>query len=454
MPLRLDDTSRLNETTVAAVVTPTTEAEIIAAVREARAAGRAVSISGRRHSQGAHTLAEGATIIDMTEYDEILELDAEAKTVRVQAGASWDDIQRAVNPHGLAVLTMQSSNIFTVGGSLSANIHGRDPQASVIIDTVRALRLLQPDGTVATLSPSEQPELFRLVVGGYGMFGVILEATLQLTDNRVLAKTARLMDYTEFPAYFEEHIRSGDVALFIARPSIAPSSLLRETAVTTWARTDEPLTEELLTLGEEENVLRDRLVFGDSRRSDAGKERRWTLQKALIARPGKVDLVTRNNAMRPPTTPLAFLEHTAEEDTDIVQEYYIPVGAFVPFADAVRAIVESQDVNLLGVTIRFVAASDRAFLSYAPEQDCFSFMLYTNQRRDAEGRRRAEQMTRSLVDAALAHGGRHYLAYQRWPTLEQVRRAYPAFDAFVAEKRARDPDGVFSSGFFRHYAQP
>mgnify|MGYP005730844561 CR=1 FL=1 len=138
----LDDISRLNATPVSAVVTPTTEAEIVAAIGRARSEGRGVSISGVRHSQGAHTFGEDNLVIDMTAYNKVLDISAEAKTIRVQAGASWNDIQEAINPHGLAVLTMQSSNIFTVGGSISANIHGRDPAASVIIDTVQSLSLI------------------------------------------------------------------------------------------------------------------------------------------------------------------------------------------------------------------------------------------------------------------------------------------------------------------------
>lgn len=448
----IDDVSRLNEVTVAAVIQPTTEAELIEAVKQARAAGGKLSISGARHSQGAHGFIAGGTVVDMTAYDAILDVDTGAKTIRVQAGATWDDIQRAINPHGLAVLTMQSSNIFTVGGSISANIHGRDPSASVIIDTVLSMKVLKPSGEVATISRKEDPALYRLVVGGYGLFGIILEATLQLTDNEVLAKTARLMDYTEFPAYFAEHIQGGDVKLFIARPSIAPSSLMRETVVTTWATTEATPEADITVLGEEKNVQRDKLVFGDSRRSDGGKERRWALQKALIAKPGRVELVTRNNAMRPPTTPLKFLDYDSPDDTDIVQEYYIPVGEFVAFSDAVREIVETQDVNLLGVTIRYVEANPYAYLSYAMK-DSFTFMLYTNQGRDAAGRAAAEKMTLALVDAAHSVGGTHYLAYQRWPTMAQVRRSYPHIDPFFDEKRERDRDGVFTSGFYRHYAR-
>lgn len=448
----VDDISRLNATWVREVRQPNTESEIVAALSEARSLGLQLSLSGARHSQGAQAFHEGALLLDMSEFDAVLTIDVERKVLRVQSGATWEHIQAAINPHGLAVLTMQSSNIFTVGGSISAGIHGRDPSASLISDTVLSMRVLRPDGQMVAVSRTENTELFGHVIGGYGLFGVILEAELQLTDNAVLERRAAIMDYTEFPAYFEQRIRDSDVQLFIARPSFAPSNRLRETVVTTWSLTQRQPRGDITPLLDEQHVRRDKLVFDASRASDIGKEARWRAQKAIIAQPGKTRLVTRNNAMRPPTTPLRFLEHTSDADTDIVQEYFIPLRNFVAFSDAVRQVVEEEEVNLLGVTIRFVERDEIMQLPYAIE-DCFSFMLYTNQLRSEEGQRKAKRMTRRLVEAALMNNGRHYLTYQRWPTVVQLRRAYPNVDAVFEKKREWDPQGLFMSGFFAHYSE-
>ena len=107
----VDDISRLNATRVREVRQPNTESEIVAALSEARSLGLQLSLSGARHSQGAQAFHEGALLLDMSEFDEVLSIDAERKVLRVQSGATWEQIQAAINPHGLAVLTMQSSNI-------------------------------------------------------------------------------------------------------------------------------------------------------------------------------------------------------------------------------------------------------------------------------------------------------------------------------------------------------
>ena len=51
------------------------------------------------------------------------------------------------------------------------------------------------------------------------------------------------------------------------------------------------------------------------------------------------------------------------------------------------------------------------------------------------------------------NNGRHYLTYQRWPTVEQLRRTYPSVDAVFMKKRELDPQGLFMSGFYAHYSE-
>ena len=380
--------------------------ELQRAVQYAHQKGLKVSISGNRHSHGGHAFSDDAVVLDMTSFNKILGLDVQNKVIRVQSGATWEQIQAYVNPYRLAVNAMQSSNIFPVGGSMSSNIHGRDPNSTIIIETIRSFRLLRPDGAVINVSRTENHELFRLVVGGYG--------------------------------------------LFIARPSIAPSSLLRETVVTTWKTTNRR-ADNIFALQHEANVARDRFFFGLSRKHDWGKELRWTLQKRLVAQPGKTKIVSRNNAMRPPTAPLKFLDHDSSKDTDIIQEYFIPTGRFVPFIDGAREIFSADDVNLLGVTIRYVEQNEEAFLSYA-RTDSFSIMCYTNQRLSATGLERAERMTQKLVGLALANDGTYYLTYQLFPTQEQIRKAYPNIDAFFAMKRQYDEKELFINKFYEKYA--
>src|SRR5699024_6636037 len=102
------------------------EDELRKIIREAKKNADPISISGMQHSQGGQTLYPNGILLDMKSYNKILKLDKEKKLITVQSGVTWADIQSYINPYGLALKVSQSQNIFTVGGSLSVNVHGRD----------------------------------------------------------------------------------------------------------------------------------------------------------------------------------------------------------------------------------------------------------------------------------------------------------------------------------------
>ncbi|WP_405156444.1 FAD-dependent oxidoreductase [Paenibacillus sp. FSL K6-0108] len=147
-PYLITDYSRLHPVKVERVVQGHEEQQLVELLQDARDQNLTISIAGQRHSQGGHTYYKDGIVIDMTSYNKVLEVDVDAKKVRVQAGATWADVQRAINPYGLAVKNMQSQNIFTVGGSISVNAHGRELHQGSLIQSVDSLRLLTADGQI------------------------------------------------------------------------------------------------------------------------------------------------------------------------------------------------------------------------------------------------------------------------------------------------------------------
>src|SRR5437867_11970666 len=108
-----------------------------------------------------------------------------------------------------------------------------------VVDVVERFRLLLADGRVVEVSSKQNPELFSLVIGGYGLYGVILDVTLRVTRDELYEQRAVSMDYREFPGYFARNIKpDSDVVLMLARPSIHPNpdSFLREVVVVAWRR--------------------------------------------------------------------------------------------------------------------------------------------------------------------------------------------------------------------------
>lgn len=452
-PLVRTDVARLSPARVERVDDVRELEQLRAVLRDARQRKLKVSISGSRHSQGGHTYTAGGVVLNMRRFNRIRAVDPAAMTMTAESGATWDEVQRAIAPRGLAVKVMQSSNIFTVGGTLSANAHGRDVDVTQFVEVIQSFRLLLADGRVVQVSRTENPELFGLVVGGYGLFGVILDVTLRVTRDELYEQSAVSMDYTQFPAYFARRIKSDStIVLMLARPSIDPdpAAFLKELVVVIWRRAGAKRSGSF-ALTEEEHVWRDKFFFGLSRRFDWAKSLRWKLQKRVELGAGQARVVSRNNSMRPPLAPLELLDYRSRRNTDIIQEYYVPVENFVPFMDRFREILLAGKMNVLSSTVRYVTPNATPALAYAPQRDAFAIIQMSNVDLSSEGQARAAAVTQRLVDAAIENAGTYYLTYQLYPTPEQLHRAYPNARHAFERKRFYDPEELFTSQFYEKY---
>ena len=134
---RLTDASQLNSSVVAEIRSPRTVADILTAIGDAQSTSKKISLSGVRHSMGGQALGQDTLHLDMTHMDTVRYDDSD-QTVIVGPGATWRQIQTALSQHGRAVRVMQDSNIFSVGGSLSVNVHGKDPRYGTLIESVNS----------------------------------------------------------------------------------------------------------------------------------------------------------------------------------------------------------------------------------------------------------------------------------------------------------------------------
>src|SRR5262249_35904742 len=159
--------------------------DVARVVREARVHGRAVSIRGQAHTMGGQTIAAGGWVVD-TRFLRAVRWHPDEQLVEAEAGATWGDVIRALNPHGLAPMTMQSDCSFSVGGTLSANAHGITNDLALVASVVR-IEVVDAEGRVRICDREHDAELFAHVIGGYGLFGVLVRAWLRAVDNTKLA---------------------------------------------------------------------------------------------------------------------------------------------------------------------------------------------------------------------------------------------------------------------------
>ena len=451
----VNDASCLSRTAVAGVVAPRSEKEVQQALAYAKATGLSISPAGVRHSMGGHAFRRGGVMLDMRHMNSI-RLDSEKSTVVVGAGATWHDIQNAIHPR-FAVKAMQSTDIFTVGGSISVNAHGMDHQAGAVRNSIRSLRVLLADGRIETVS--REQELFDLIVGGYGLFGIILSAELEVVPNAIYRSERELIATRDLPAKLAKIISDPSIGLMYTHISTAPGSLLDEALIYTYRKADEAGAERA-PLKDVGSVKMRRLTVNLAKRSTAFRSFKWwaeknlehrveacTATRAQAMKDGEACLVSRNDPMH---DSVPYLRNAMKNDTDILQEYFVPREQLLPFVDGLRSIVRTHDANLLNASVR-VVGKEANRLSYAPEP-AYSVVLYFNQRTDADGNVKMARLTSDLIDLAHAKGGRFFLPYQLHYGPQQLADSYPEIRDFFAAKRKWDPESRFSNTWYERYA--
>ena len=456
----INDVSCLDRTPVYGIVKVTSVDDIKNALQFARENKLKVSMAGVRHSMGGQAFFRNNLVLNMKGFNQIRLNEAE-KTVTVQSGATWHDIQAFLHPK-YAVKAMQSTDIFTVGGSISVNAHGMDHLAGSVGSSIRAMRVMLADGSIVDLSRDENPELFNLVVGGYGLFGVILDVDLEIVDNDVYQTERQVVSYKDFPAIFENEILPDpNLGLFYGHLSTAPASLLDEMIFYKYTKVDMG-DAEIPPLGEVSGIKLRRFVFNFSKLGAIPMNIKWYLEKNVEPMMESCTVVPRTQAMaegeacfvsrnEPMHDSVAYIRNDLRDETDILHEYFIPRDQFIPFVDGLRRIVQDHDVNLLNASVRVIHPESN-FLNYAPAE-MYSIVLYINQPTTPGGNEKMGVVTRELIDLTADVNGRFFLPYQLHYTPEQLQRSYPMIGDFFAAKKTHDPEGLFTNTWYEKYGK-
>ena len=137
--------------------------------------------------------------------------------------------------------------------------------------------------------------------------------------------------------------------------------------------------------------------------------------------------------------------------TEMISELYVPRDRLANFMAAAADQLRRSEADLIYGTVRFIERDDETWLAWADDSyACTVFNLHTPH--TEEGVARSATAFRSLIDLAIERGGSYYLTYHRWADREQVSACYPQFAEFLALKRRYDPDELFNSDWYRHYA--
>ena len=212
---------------------------------------------------------------------------------------------------------MQSNDDFSVGGSISVNCHGWQFNHAPIASTVDAFRLMQANGTIVKCSRTENSDLFSLALGGYGLFGVILDVDLRVVPNeryRIERVKSSAADYAKtFQQKAAAASDASDIVMVYGRLNVTRADFLQDGIVNLFHRLAE--TNRVVTaLTKAKDATLKRAIFRGSAGSDYGKELRWTAESYFTSLL-EGDVFERNAVL---STSASWFENRSKATTDIL----------------------------------------------------------------------------------------------------------------------------------------
>lgn len=178
--------------------------EAIAAIEAGDSTGRPFLAYGNGRSYGDSCQPYAGTVIDMRSLNRILSFDKETGVIEAEAGVLLSDIISHVAPHGFFPAVVPGTQLVTLGGAIANDVHGKNHHRSGTFGRhVQSLRLLRSDGEVRHCSAVSEASLFSATIGGMGLTGLILSATIRLMRVSSLDIDETVTRFRDLDEYFD-----------------------------------------------------------------------------------------------------------------------------------------------------------------------------------------------------------------------------------------------------------
>ncbi len=422
-------------------------ADAVSALRNV--GGRGVVPRGLGRSYGDAAQNAGGTTLDLTRLDKILHVDAESEipTVTVQAGVSIDALMKALLPFGLWVPVLPGTRQVTIGGAVAADVHGKNHHTQGSFGNhVRSLDLLTADGDIHTITPNgDDRELFWATVGGMGLTGVILQATVALQrtetayftvdtqrctdlDDLMASMTDGDQSYTYSVAWFDAVTRGKH----LGRAVLTRGDKAKISDLPTKLRS-EPLRFVAPSFGTIPEVFPNRMV---NKLTAKAFSEMW-FRKAPKNRVGEIQNIT---TFFHPLDIVAEWNRVYGPNGFLQYQFAVPFSEHETFRRCVELIVTSGHLSCLNVLKRF-GPGNAAPLSFPMPGWTLTVDLPIEDGLD--------RLCNTLDEQVVAAGGRCYLAKDSRLGAGTFRQMYPRLDDFLAVRKRVDPGHLFTSDLSR-----
>jgi decaprenylphospho-beta-D-ribofuranose 2-oxidase len=422
-----------------------------------------VCARGAGRGYGDIALNDGQALLDMSGMDRILDFDADTAQITVEAGTRLIDIYQAVHHKLLMLPGSPTESHSSVAGAICANVNGKDAwrHGSIARQVVR-LTLLKADGE--TIAIDRDHELFNAVVGGIGLLGIIVDATLQLKRipspyveiNRIPTPNVDALLTT-----MAQVEKSHDAAVVwvdaYARGAQVGRSVIHAAR---WIDRPQTLQQRRRILDAGYKRLDDHRRFGLALHEKLGPMLSLMLhiQRPLVQFFNKLYYLMGEILFQMGrfSNSELFLRFAFEASFTVPPAHLVcgPRGYTVqltfPRTRAREAIIELMAICRSSpsppvTTILRAHKSDDCLISFSEDGYSLNFEFHPKERNEAASRAAVDR----LIDATVRYGGKVHLAKDQVLRPEQFYRVYPRYKELLDIKRKLDPEGLFTSDLAR-----
>jgi FAD/FMN-containing dehydrogenase len=454
-----DTHSKLNAVSHRRLIEARSVNDIRHALKTARDENVALIQCGGRHSMGGQQFAHDGVLLDMRQFSKVLNFDNQRGLVRVEAGIMWsqlvdelDAMQQTTQnarPWSICQKPTGADNI-SVGGSLSSNIHGRGLKFQPFVQDIEEFELIKTDGELLTASRTENEELFKLAIGGYGLFGIVVSITLRLRPRKLMKRVVETTTVDCLIAGFNERIEAGhefgdfQFAIDPDSEDFLFKGILASYVPTEQSEEISSNPEHKLSIDQWQELLR--LAHTDKSKAFRKYEQHYLRTNGQIYRSDTMQLSTYLDDYH------VHLDRLTGKPpaTEIISELYVPRAKLAAFMGGAANFLRAEHADVIYGTIRLIEQDTETFLPWAKQNyACIIFNIHTEH--DMDGIAKSARIFSGLIELAQSLGGSYYLTYHRFANRQLVERAYPQFGRFLEYKLKYDPNEIIQSQWYRHY---
>lgn len=414
-----------------AIRRPGSEDEIVQLVKEAGDADHRVKVVGAGHSFTSIACTDGV-LVELGDYGRLLDHDATANTVTVEAGVPLHRLCDELDAIGLALQNMGDIDRQTIAGATQTATHGTGLRFGNLSSQIVGLRLVTADGSVLDCSADRNPEVFAAARVGLGALGVLSTVTLQCVPAFRVHAVEEPQPIDEVLADLDELVEAHDHFELFWVPH------------TRWAltkrnrRTDEPAQPRGRAKQWVDDIAITNLAFGAMCRIG----RRWPTLIPRLAKmvpsSGRVEYTDRSDRVFTSPRLVKFWE----------MEYAIPRPALPEALNRVRSLVAALGTPLsFPVEVRVTAGDDIPLsTAHGRETAYIAVHVYRGTPYDAY----FSGVERIMDD----YGGRPHWGKMHFQSHETLASRYPRWDEFQKVRAALDPSGRFANPYLDRVLGP